>query len=58
MSQNEHLLRILYRTEKSAVAMLEKELAGTTMEPQVARVYERKKEMVAELEQKLKGGSS
>ncbi len=53
MTQAEILLGILHRTRKSTVAMIEKELAGVTMEPQVAAVYEQEKAAAAALEAKL-----
>lgn len=58
MSQTQTLLRIEYRCQKSALTMIEKELAGASMEPQVLAIYEGKKAVVAELEKKLKGASN
>ena len=57
MSQTQTLLRILHRTEKSAVAMIEREFERVTMAPEIAKVYEQKQANVAALEKRLGKGS-
>lgn len=51
-NQTQTLLRIEYRTEKSALAMMDREFAAG-MDAAVAAVYERKKANVGKLERLL-----
>jgi hypothetical protein len=52
-TQTQTLLQILYRSEKGALAMIEKSFASAPMEKTVAAVYEQKRANVAELEKQL-----